>query len=352
MNSKERVTRLFARQPVDTMPCFSGQGMVTLPAIQWLGLRFPQIHKIAEAMAATAIVSMERYGFDSVLVPYDMCVLPEAMGLPISLYEQSADVLYPTLPNKHAAPEAVQVPEDLLSLGRMPVVTEALKILRKKVGHHCAVGTWLLGPFTLAGQLVELDVLYKMARKEPPRVEALLDRLVEVIIRLGRFYQDLGVDYISLREMGAGTTILSPRIFQAMVQPRLTRVLAAWKPPRVLHICGATNLIIERMNECGAEALSVDQENNLAASREKIGREKLLFGNFNPFATLSQKEEEEVEGVVQSCLEAGADAVWPGCDIWPDVREENVFRFVKAVHDLGRKPTPAVGRANSGPVQE
>ena len=52
MTSRERVLKLFAREPIDTMPCFSGQGMVTLPAIDTLGIRFPQVHLTAENMAA------------------------------------------------------------------------------------------------------------------------------------------------------------------------------------------------------------------------------------------------------------------------------------------------------------
>jgi [methyl-Co(III) methanol-specific corrinoid protein]:coenzyme M methyltransferase len=344
MTPRERVMKLFEKRPIDHMPCFSGQGMVTRPAIESLGLRFPQIHKSAEAMAHSAIASLERYGFDAAVVPFDMCTVPEALGLPISLYEQSEDILYPTLPEKHKSPEEVNIPDDLLSRGRMPVVTEALSILKKKIGQESAIGTWLLGPFTMAGQLVDLDVLYKMTRKDPKRVEALLDRLTEMIIHLGQFYQELGADYVSLREMGAGTTILSPRIFRTMIQPHLAQVLSAWKSPKVLHICGSTDLIISMMNECGGDALSVDQQNNLAASREKVGKETLLFGNFDPFATLSKKDPSEVEGVVEACLQAGADAVWPGCDIWPDVQEENVFRLVQAVHTLGKNPSPAVGR--------
>lgn len=344
ISGRERVIRLFARQPIDTMPCFSGQGMVTAPAIQSLGLRFAQVHTSAEAMARSALASMRRYGFDAAVIPYDMCIVPEAIGLPVSLYGQSEEILYPTFPQKYKSPEEVNIPEDLLSRGRMPLVTEALSFLKKEVGEEYAVGTWLLGPFTMAGQLVELDILLKMTRKDPQRVESLLDRLTEMIIRLGQFYQGQGVDYISLREMGAGADILAPRLFRALIQPRLFRVLSAWKSPKVLHICGSTDLIISLMKECGADALSVDQKNNLAASRETVGREILLLGNFDPFGTLSKMEAEKVEGVVEACLRAGVDAVWPGCDIWPDVKEENVHRFVEAVRKLGKNPTPAVGR--------
>jgi [methyl-Co(III) methanol-specific corrinoid protein]:coenzyme M methyltransferase len=88
MTPKERVIKILTRQPIDTMPCFSGQGMVTVPAIEALGIRFPQIHLTAENMAGSAIKSMEMYEFDSVVVPYDMCTIPEAFGLKVSIYEE------------------------------------------------------------------------------------------------------------------------------------------------------------------------------------------------------------------------------------------------------------------------
>jgi [methyl-Co(III) methanol-specific corrinoid protein]:coenzyme M methyltransferase len=342
--SRERVLRLLRKEPVDRMPVFSGQGMVVLPAIQALGLRFAEIHLTAENLAASAIETAERYGFDSLVVPYDMCTIPEAMGLGISLYQDSEEILYPTIPEKWKRPEGVRIPEDLLERGRMPVVSGAIKRIKERVGDRLALGSWTLGPFTLAGQLVELDVLMKLTLKERSKVEGLLDRLTDLIIQVGRAYQDLGVDYLSLREMGTGSDLLSPRVFSTMIQPRLKRILDAWPSPKILHICGATDLIIEMMNECGADAISVDQKNHLDETRKKLGDQAVLLGNFDPYHTLCVADIAEVEGVIRRCIGMGADAVWPGCDIWPAVKEENLKAYVDAVMKFGKEATPAVGR--------
>jgi [methyl-Co(III) methanol-specific corrinoid protein]:coenzyme M methyltransferase len=287
---------------------------------------------------------MEMYGFDAAVVPYDMCTVPEAMGLKISIYEDSADILYPTMSTKWFSPEEVNIPEDILERGRMPVVFEAIKRLKREVGEDHAIGSWVLGPFTMAGQLVELDILLKLTFKERKRVEKLLDELVELIIHIGKSYQDIGVDYINLREMGVGTDILSPMVFKSLIQPKLQKILDAWKLPKVLHICGSTDPIIEFMKECGADALSVDQKNTLVESRKKIGDEILLFGNFDPYYLLCKAAAHEVKNKIKECVDAGVDAVWPGCDIWPDVKDENMRAVAEAVMEYGRVPTPVVGR--------
>jgi [methyl-Co(III) methanol-specific corrinoid protein]:coenzyme M methyltransferase len=344
LTSKERVTRLFARQPIDTMPCFSGMGMVTVPAIDALGIPFAQIHSSAEKMADSAIKSMEMFDFDAAVVPYDMCTISEAFGLKISLYENVEGILYPTIPHKWATPEEVPFPADVLQRGRMPLVSQAIARLKEKIGQSQAIGSWLLGPYTLAGQLVELDVLMKMSFKEKARVEVLLDKLVDLIIDLGRHYRAQGADYLSLREMGTGADILSPRMFKTLIQPRLRKIFEAWDSPKILHICGSTDLVIELMNDCGAEVISVDHKNTLAESRKKIGNQVLLFGDYNGFSLPSTATPEEIRAAIQKCIDAGVDAVWPGCDIWPDIKPENMRTVNDTIRELGKGPTPAVGR--------
>jgi len=101
----------------------------------------------------------------------------------------------------------------------MPVVSKAISLLKERIGKTHAIGSWILGPFTLAGQLVELDILMKISLKEKGKVEALLDKLTDLIIDLGRDYRAAGADYVSLREMGTGADILSPRMFKMLDQP-------------------------------------------------------------------------------------------------------------------------------------
>jgi [methyl-Co(III) methanol-specific corrinoid protein]:coenzyme M methyltransferase len=345
LTSRERVLRLLAREPVDTMPCFSGQGMVTIPAIEALGIRFPQIHSTAENMAGSALKSMEMFGFDSAVVPFDMCTIPEAFGLEVSIYEDSEEILYPTIPKKWDTPDEVKIPTDFMKKGRMPVVTEAITLLKEKIGESHAIGTYILGPFTLAGQIVELDFLMKMTYKATDKVVALLDRLMDLIIDLGRYYREIGADYVNLREMGTGADLLSPRMFKMLVQPRLRKILEAWNSPKILHICGSTDLIIELMNDCGAEAISVDHKNNLSETRRKIGDDILLFGDYDGFKLPGSASPEEIEKAIKDCIDFGVDAVWPGCDIWPDIQSENLNLVNQTIKNLGRSPTPAVERS-------
>jgi [methyl-Co(III) methanol/glycine betaine-specific corrinoid protein]:coenzyme M methyltransferase len=344
LTQKERVQRLFRREPIDTMPIFSGMGMVTIHAIKKMGIRFASVHTTAENLAASARTTAEMYGFDAAIVPYDMCTVPEALGRGISLYADSEDILYPTVPTKWTTLDEVDLDKNFLNNARMPAVDGAFNILKGPESENLALGAWLLGPFTMAGQVIELDVLLKGTKKNKDKVEAFLTDMTDLVIKAAKHYESLGVDYITIREMGSGTDLLSPRMWKTLIGPNLTRVFDAISIPTNNHICGSTDLIVEMMNDCGADSISVDQKNNVVETRKKLGDDVLIFGNFDPYGTLVQMEAAEVAPVIKKCIDDGVDAIWPGCDIWPDVKQENMTAYVETIREYGRQPTPAVGR--------
>jgi len=345
LTGKQRVQKLFKREPLDTMPCFSGQGAVVVQAIDKMGTQFAKIHTDARLMAESAITSARMFNMDAVVIPYDMAAVAEAMGRGVSLYDGAEGVIYPTVPNKWKDFDEINIPADYMSQGRLPMIDEAFKIIKAEAP-DLAVGAWVLGPFTMAGQIMELDILLKSIKKKKDLVTGFLDQITQITIDLVKHYQELDVDFISVRDMGSGTDLISPRMWKTLVGPNLKKVFDAITcVPSVNHICGSTDMIIEMMHECGADALSVDQKNNVLETRAKLGNDVLLFGNFDPYATLCQMEDQaEVETVIKQCIDNGLDSIWPGCDIWPDVREENMKTYVNTVKEYGKKPSPAVGR--------
>ena len=350
LTPKERITKFFNREPVDTLPFFSGMGMVLLPAIKKLGYKFPQVHTDAEKLARSAIESARMFDLDSIVIPYDMCWESEALGNEISLYEDSEDILYPTIPQKNWKElEDVSISDDdirnIMSKGRMPLIPEAIKIIKKEAPEY-AIGAWQLGPFTQCGQTIELDKVLKGVFKKKDLVASILDKMTDMIIEIGKSLQDAGADYITLREPGVAADLISPRTFKEVIQPRLTRILAGWKSPKILHICGSTDPLVEMMNQCGADALSFDIKNNLIETRKKVGNDVIVLGNFDVFKLPCAEEttvEEAVEGI-KTNIAAGVDGIWPGCDLWPDIKEDNFRAMVQTARELGGDSTPAVGR--------
>jgi [methyl-Co(III) methanol-specific corrinoid protein]:coenzyme M methyltransferase len=80
--------------------------------------------------------------------------------------------------------------------------------------------------------------------------------------------------------------------------------------------------------QTGADAISVDQTNDLAASRAAL-KDTLLFGNIDPVTTIWQGNKDQITEAVIRAKEAGVDAVWPGCDLVPQSPLENIRAMLK-----------------------
>ena len=125
-------------------------------------------------------------------------------------------------------------------------------------------------------------------------------------------------------------------MFKTLILPNLQELFGRIQDtPCVLHICGDTNPIVEFMAESGADALSVDQVNRLAETRAKLPN-VVLLGHYQPFgAPMCDGTPEEVEEMIKDSIDQGADAIWPGCDIWPTVPIENMKAMMTAMKKYG-----------------
>lgn len=346
LKSKQRVMGLLKKEPIDTMPFFSGMGMVVMPGIKKTGFKFSSIHTDPERMALSAIWSSREMGFDCVVIPYDMTMESEAMGNQISLYESSSDILYPTIPEKiWKSIDDVVIPENIEKKGRLPIIPKAIEIIKKEAP-DLPIGCWQLGPFTQAGQILDLDLVLKGVFKERDKVEKLLDGLVMMIIKLGKYLQNAGCDYITLREPGAAADLLNPRLFREIIKPRLEQILSEWKSPKLLHMCGKTEPILKDMADCGSDGITVDIKCNVAKGREILGPDVIFMGNLDTYKMTCDPETPKETAIehIKSMIDLGVDAVMPGCDLWPDVIEENLRACVETTHSYGKKESPAVKR--------
>lgn len=329
--SRDEVLGLLNGRRGERRPCFSGLISVTEPGLQSLGLRFGEIHTNAVKMAAAAATSYRLFGLESAVVPTDICVEAGALGAEVDFRIESPRPEFPTvikplaasLGDLHIAP-----PASVARHERIATVVEAIGLLRADVGQEVAVGAWVPGPATLAMYLVDRGSLLSDMMSAPGGLAGPLDALADVLAEVALAYRAAGADFITIHEMGGSPGMLGPALFGRVVQPSLKRLIAALPAPRVLSACGRTNRGMKLLFECGAEAINVDQANNLAQSRAALGQEAILFGNIDPVATLAEGDEATVREAVWRAIEEGADAVWPGCDLWPRVPAANIRAMV------------------------
>jgi [methyl-Co(III) methanol-specific corrinoid protein]:coenzyme M methyltransferase len=269
----------------------------------------------------------------SAALPLDLCAPAEALGAELNFYEGTENQ-FPQ-PAKPLFGSTAYVNSGYLqsahfpNKGRIPMICEAIRLLKEDAGDEAIISAIIPGPYTLLLYLVEPGGLFAEMKREPGLVADALFQLASFLSKVGIAYRNAGADFLTIHDMGGSPGFIGPAKYEQFVHPAQKLLMTELPAPRVLSVCGNTNKSMHLLAETGAEAISVDQTNDLAASR-KILTDTLLFGNIDPVRTLWHGGETEIAEAVGGAKEAGVDALWPGCDLVLHSPIENIRAMVSA----------------------
>ena len=184
---------------------------------------------------------------------------------------------------------------------------------------------------------MDLNDLLKGRFKDPKRIEAILDKLTDGLIaeaqvlhrRRRRLHQRCA-------RWAPPPTCSRRGPSRSMVKQFSARDPRGWGDvPKVYHICGDTNMIITDMAELAHDAMSVDQKNDVKATPREAGRGRRHPRQPEPVRRPDEGHpEHHRRGRLRDHATNGVDAVWPGCDIWPQTPAENMKAWVDAQHEV------------------
>lgn len=344
---REEILTLLSGQKIGKIPAFSGLIHVTSAGIENEGLLFHEVHRDAGGMARAAASTFKLTGLPSAVAPLDMLVEAEALGAQVDfrengeyefprvkkfLFESGVQCLQTlerlTVDPKSGPTGVLREDFGVQSRGRVKLVCDAISMLKQDIGDEAVIGSLLPGPYTLLLFLVEPAAMFTEMKKDPQVILDALFHLSSFLSQVGQAYRDAGADFITIHDMGGSPAFIGPAKYEQFVFPAEKRLMENLPKPRVLSICGNTNKSMHLLAQTGADAISVDQTNDLTASRAEL-KDTLLFGNIDPVATLWQGDEAQITEAVLRAKGSGADAIWPGCDLVPQTPLENIRTMMK-----------------------
>jgi [methyl-Co(III) methanol-specific corrinoid protein]:coenzyme M methyltransferase len=317
---REQILSLLSGKKIDSVPVFSGLIHATQEGLAHEGLSLLEAHHDARKMAKAAASTYRLTRMPSAALPLDLCAPAEALGLTLKYYEdienQFPQPAKPLFGSTKYLTQAYIQSADFLARGRLPVICEAIRRLKDGIGGEVVISGIIPGPYTLLLYLIEPGALFTEMKREPDAVHNALHQLSNFLFQVGTRYHMAGADFITIHEMGGSPGFMGPAKFEQFVFPAVKQLVGDLSAPVVLSVCGNTNKSMQLLAQTGAEAVSVDQTNDLAASRMAMS-DTCLFGNIDPVAILQQGGEKEIIEAVRTATDAGVNAVWPGCDLVP-----------------------------------
>jgi [methyl-Co(III) methanol-specific corrinoid protein]:coenzyme M methyltransferase len=328
MNSKDRVMSVINHQKPDRMPCFGANSTVTYEQMEKVQAFWPEGHEKAEAMARQAMAASTMLGFDAVRIPF--CQTFEAQALGCKVKSGGSEGI-PGIehPPPYKLDDRPEFPSDFLSRGRIPELLKAVRILKKEVGNEVLIVAGIIGPFTIAGSLVDTVPLLKATFKAPNKIKPFLEVAAQAGIALARALIDAGADMISCEDMTASPELIAPKTYRDIELEYQSKVFDAISVPKILHICGNVDSIVEWMGETGAEILSLEPKANVQLARDKCGPDIIMMGGVDTATTLFMKDVQTVKAGCEESIQRGIQILAPGCAVAPGTPLENLLAMVE-----------------------
>jgi len=329
VTGKERIFAVLNHQKPDRMPCFGANSTVTYEQMEKVQAFWPEAHEKGELMAKQAMAAYTMLGFDAVRVPFCQTFEAEALGCTVKSGKTKGIPGIDHPPTRYTLDDTPVFPDDFLSRGRIPELLKAVRIIKKEVGDEVAIVAGIIGPWTIAGSLLDTTVILKASFKQPDKIPPFLEVCEKAGTMLANALIDAGADIIVNEDMTASPDLIIPKSYRELELEPQKRQFAAISVPKILHICGKVDAIVEWMGQTGADILSIEPDADVKLAREKCGPDMILMGGVDVKNTLFMQDAETVRAEAEKSIGLGIQMLAPGCAIAPGTPTENLLAMVE-----------------------
>ena len=293
--------------------------LVTDSKNQVLGMK-----RIADRVNSAAALSM-----------MDLSVEAECFGSDIRFSDDEVPTVVGGIVSTKEEAEALRVPE--IGSGRTGVYIEAIRTAKELIKDR-PVFAGVIGPFSLAGRLMDVSNAMIYCYDDPEMVHILLEKVTGFIIEYCKAYKAVGADGVVMAEPLAG--LLSPALADEFSSPYVKRIADAVKDDNfavVYHNCGgATIKMIDSILSTGCSAYHFGDAIDMREMMPHIPENVVAMGNISPARQFRngtvESVSEETLNLLQDCSKYPNFVISSGCDIPPLSKWENIDAFFNAVY--------------------
>lgn len=334
MNMKQWLSGLVAApvklpMPVLSFPSIQLLGVGVQDLICDSGLQAEGMRLVAERNPATAAVSM-----------MDLSVEAEAFGSDIRISGDEVPTVTGHIVETMAQAQALAVP--CVGTARTGLYIQAIE-------KACALITdrpvlaGVIGPFSLAGRLLDVSEAMIYCYEEPELVHAVLEKTARFLIDYILAYRDAGAHGVVMAEPLAG--LLSPALNDEFSVDYVRQIVDAVQTDAfivVYHNCGnATLQQTQGILSTGAAAYHFGNAIDMAQMLERMPQSVPVMGNIDPAGQFCNGTPDSVRAATLALLEACGGypnfIISSGCDIPPLSSWDNIDAFFQATRDFYAK---------------
>ncbi|MFH1512557.1 MAG: uroporphyrinogen decarboxylase family protein [Bacillota bacterium] len=308
--------------------------ILSFPAAQKLKVSVGELVQSAEMQAqAMALVARETNTVAAVGL-MDLSVEAEAFGASIRFAENEVPAVTGRLVDGAEAADALKVPS--LNKGRAPLYADAVKRAKAFI-HDKPVLAGAIGPYSLAGRLMDVTEIFYACFDEPETVHTVLNKAAEYIIAYCNAFKAAGADGVVMAEPLAG--LLNPIMAEEFSASYVARILHAVQTedfPVIYHNCGGAAVqMLPKLFEIRAAAYHFGNAVDMGEILSKAPADALCMGNIDPAGLFAGGTPQDMRAAVRALMERCGRypnfLISSGCDIPAHASWANIGAFFDAV---------------------
>ena len=312
--------------------------IMTYPGLSLVNKDIMDVITDGEAQAAAILALAEVYPSAAAVTIMDLSLEAQAFGSPVRFADDEVPSVTGRIVSDMDDAEALCVPA--IGEGRTSVFIEAAKIVSEKISGKPAFGGEI-GPFSLAGRLVDMTEVMVMAITDPEVVHVVLSKTTEFLIQYALANKAAGTNGIVIAEPAAG--LLSPDMCEEFSSQYVKKIVDAVQDDNfmvILHNCGNTVPLVPSLLGTGARGFHFGNAVDMTDILPQIPSDILAFGNIDPAGTFKNGTPENMVKATRELLEKTRNysnfVVSSGCDVPPGTPIENVEAFYSTVKHFNR----------------
>lgn len=260
----------------------------------------------------------------------DLSVEAEAFGCNIRSEEYEVPVVTDILISDEDDAENILIPQ--VGVARTGLYIDAARMAKKKIS-DIPVIAGIIGPFSLAGRLMDVSETLMNCIAEPELVHTVLKKTTAFLKSYAEAYKAVGINGIVMAEPLAG--ILSPQLESEFSAPYVKEIIDFVQDDDfivIYHNCGPNvPLMTDSITANGAMAYHFGDAIDIETVLEKMPCDKPVMGNISPVAEFVNGTPESMRKAVSSLKEKCKGypnfVLSSGCDIPWNAKWENIRAF-------------------------
>ncbi|MBR4888595.1 MAG: uroporphyrinogen decarboxylase family protein [Clostridia bacterium] len=310
--------------------------ILSFPAVQKMDADVEEMVKSSELQAqAMQIIARDTNTLAAVSL-MDLSVEAEAFGAQIRFSKDEVPVVTGQLVSDEDEANDLEVPT--LEAGRALTCVEGVRLAKERITDKPVIAG-MIGPYSLAGRLMDVTEIMYICYDEPETVHIVLDKVTQYLIQYGSAMKAAGADAIMMAEPLAG--ILSPDMADEFSVPYVKRIIDALQDEEfavVYHNCGnSVPSMLEQIYSQGAAAYHFGNAVDMEKILEATASDTLCMGNIDPAGQFAHGTPESIRAATKELLEkcGGYKNFVPssGCDIPAHAKWENIQSFFEALEN-------------------